>query len=589
MILEEFNSFFEKYDFKHYGVRLPDVSFSKKNNLDFLKELALKGHEKIIENFSSEKRKIYNERLFKELALIEELHYEDYILIVWDIVQFCRKNNISTGPSRGSVGGSYLMFTLDVTQLIDPIKYELLFERFISKARAKSKIVDGILYLDHKLLPDVDLDCSDQKRVIEYLYTKYPGKVSRICSLSTLKSRAVVRDICKIVDEKSEEESLEVSDIIPVIFGIPLPLSKCFSENGLLEEKLSPQAKKISARLENLITHRGVHACGILLGHAELGLTTPLEVRDGERISLFNGEWASYLNIKVDILSLSNVSIVDDVCALVGIKKEEIDIDDPKIYDFYQNFKHPKGIFQIEAPATARMAQQIAPKNFSQLSDVIAIVRPGASDFLPEYIANDGQIKSVHPIIDPFLASTNFVLLFQEQLLQCLHAIGFSLEEAEIARRIVGKKKKKEVAEWEKKIFDKCKENKIPEYVAEYIWDVLNKSADYSFNRCLSPDTLVEKEDCLIKMSDIKPGDKIKCFNTKNKEDKFEKVANIFENITELFEIELEDGRKIKASMKHKFLTKKGMMTLEELLITGTPIITDKCNDRYEHSYRSEN
>jgi DNA polymerase-3 subunit alpha len=195
--------------------------------------------------------------------------------------------------------------------------------------------------------------------------------------------------------------------------------------------------------------------------------------------------WISIFNVKLDILGLRAVSVVDDVCKSVGINVSDVDPKDQLIYDNLQNLRTPHGLFQIEAETNCRVCQKVKPKNLEELSAVLALARPGALDFVDQYAAyvEDGTYDPIHPFFDDILTSTGGVALYQEQLMKMANKIGFTLDEAEILRRIVGKKKVKEVRKWKKKIKEKVKENNLDPEISDILWKVLQDSANYSFNK----------------------------------------------------------------------------------------------------------
>ena len=209
----------------------------------------------------------------------------------------------------------------------------------------------------------------------------------------------------------------------------------------------------------------------------------------------------------------------------------------------------------------------------------MAINRPGAMQFVDKYAnyTNTGTYESLHPFFDDVLMETGSTCLYQEQMLRMVNKLGFSLDDAETLRRIVGKKKVLEMPAWKEKIFAKVAEQKLPVEVGKLLWKILDDSKDYSFNACLSPDTVIETPNGDKMMFEVQTGDKIKAFDVTNQKDHFVEVKNKFNNIKELFEVEMEDGRKIKCSMEHKFLCEdKNMRSLQEILLHKHKII---CNE----------
>jgi len=491
---------FENIDLGLHGVRLPEFSIDKlykrelnisedASNYEFLRALALNGFKSLNINKNSIEYKKYVDRAKYELENLKELGFIDYILLVWDVINFCKNNSIPVGLGRGSAAGSLILFLIGVTK-IDPVKYDLYFERFISKIRAKKQIIDGITYLDGSLMCDVDLDICyyNRHKVLEYLESKFKGKTSKILTLNTLSAKLLIKECGKIVAEKSEEEMTNISSLIPKIYGQVKDIREAYDEVELFktwcDENL--EAYQIALKLRDLIKNKGVHPSGVLLSYFDLEKICPTELAsDKEPVSSYDMSWVSLFNIKLDILGLRSVSVVDDVCRRIGLDISSINLDDKSIYYNLQELKSPHGLFQIEADTNFKVCQKVKPKNLEELSAVLALARPGALQFVDKYAkyTNTGDYESIHPFFDEILRQTGGVALYQEQLMQMAHKIGFSLDEAEILRRIVGKKKTEEIKAWKKKIENKIKEKKLPKEVGEVLWKIMEDSANYSFNK----------------------------------------------------------------------------------------------------------
>jgi len=495
-----FSSKFQDVDLGLHGVRLPEFSIdiqSKRHlnvsedvsNYDFLRALALNGFKDLNVDKSSAEYKKYVDRAKYELETLKELGFIDYILLVWDVINFCKTHDIPVGLGRGSAAGSLILYLIGVTR-IDPVKYNLYFERFISKIRAKKQVVDGVTYLDGTLMCDVDLDICyyNRHRVLEYLETKFKGKTSKILTLNTLSGKLLIKECGKIVGEKSEEEMTMISSLIPKVFGQVKDITTAYEEIEKFKEWCdeNKETYQIALKLRDLIKNKGVHPSGVLLSYNDLEKVCPTEFSsDKEPVSSFDMNWVSLFNIKLDILGLRSVSVVDDVCKNIGIKVQDINLGHESIYRNLQELRSPHGLFQIEADTNFKVCQKVKPKNLEELSGVLALARPGALQFVDKYAkyTNYSEHESIHPFFDDILKQTGGVALYQEQLMQMAHKIGFTLDEAEILRRIVGKKKTEEIKAWQKKIQDKVKENKLPKEVGEILWKIMEDSANYSFNK----------------------------------------------------------------------------------------------------------
>jgi len=499
--MENFTKSFTDYNLDIHGVRLPQFEISNEykhkaqvtedcNNYDFLRKLCLNGFSELAVEKDTELYEKYVSRIKYELKTLKDLGFVDYVLLVWDVINFCKENDIPVGLGRGSAAGSIVLYLTGVTG-IDPIKYDLYFERFISKTRAKKKEVDGVIYLDGSLMCDVDLDICYYRRqeVIKYLDQKFVGKTSKILTLNTLSGKLLMKECGKIVAEKKETEMNEVSGLIPKTFGQVMDVKQAYEE----EEKFkawcddNKEAYKVALKLRSLIKNKGVHASAISLSYDAMEDTCPAELtsKKDSVVTSYDADWISIFNVKLDLLGLRSVSVVDDVCKQVGIKVTDIDLNDPVIYQQLQDFRSPHGAFQIEADTNFKVCQKVKPKNLEELSAVLALARPGAMQFTDQYASytNNDVYEPIHPFFDNILKETGGVALYQEQLMKMAHKIGFTLDEAEILRRIVGKKKRSEVRKWRKKIKDKVKENSIPSEVSDILWQILEDSANYSFNK----------------------------------------------------------------------------------------------------------
>jgi len=497
---KEFSDKFESMELDIHGVRLPEFEIdlaSKRrlglsedsSNYDFLRDLALNGFKNLNINKSDKNYNKYINRAKYELQTLKELGFIDYILLVWDVIHFCKTNDIPTGLGRGSAAGSLILYLIGVTR-IDPVKYDLYFERFISKIRAKKQVVDGVTYLDGSLMCDVDLDICyyNRQKVLQYLESKFAGKTSKILTFNSLSGKLLIKECGKIIAEKPEQEMTMISSLIPKTYGQVKDISEAYQEVEQFKDwcDQNKEAYQIALKLRDLIKNKGVHPSGVLLSYYDLETICPTEFSsDKEVVSSFDMNWASVFNIKLDILGLRSVSVVDNVCKGINLKIEDIDLNHESIYRNLQDLKSPHGLFQIEAETNFRVCQKVKPKNLEELSGVLALARPGALQFVDKYAAhtNCQQSESIHPFFDEILKETGGVALYQEQLMKMANKIGFTLDEAEILRRIVGKKKVDEIKSWKQKIEQKCKENKIPKEVSEILWKILEDSANYSFNK----------------------------------------------------------------------------------------------------------
>jgi DNA polymerase III subunit alpha len=504
MSIQLFTDSFKKLDLSKdfAGVRLPSIKiephvYSKLNlktsstNLEILTELCRAGFKILLaKNKVSDQDKVkYSDRVKLELELLEKLKFTDYMLIIWDVINFCKENRIPHGLGRGSAAGSLVLYLIGVTGL-DPLKYDLLFERFISPSRCKYHEIDGEVYLTGAV-PDIDLDIDYLRRheVAEYIAKKYPNRTAKILNLTTLTGKNLIKEAGKIVYDKSESEMHEVSEMIPAIFGKVSDISEVYKDNPKFKKWCddNPLAYKIALKLRDLIKNKSVHASGIAISKDEITDICPIELTsDKELVCSFNMNDAADFMIKVDLLGLKTLSLIDGVCKQVNISDmRDIDFEHPDIYTYLCNVPEFYGIFQLEANTALSATQLLKPQNLEYLSHVMAIARPGAMSFMHDYLKykTDETCKEIYPTIDPILNNTHGFILYQEQIMKIINALGFTLEQGYEVVKIIGKKQREKVGEWEEKIYKAAQAKNIPKQVAALIWNTLKASADYSFNR----------------------------------------------------------------------------------------------------------
>ena len=479
------------------GVLLPEITIEDRHylelgvpssisNYDFLRELCKKGVDKYDISKRDNKEEYYH-RTKMELEVFSDLGFVDYVLLNWDVLNYCHENDIPAGPGRGSAAGSLVLYLIGVTQ-VDPIKNKLFFERFVSKSRARQIEKDGVTYLDGSLLADVDNDIAYEHRqsVISYIEKKHPSRTAKILTLNTLSSKLCVKECAKIVGNKNETEANVVSDYISKTFGEVQDLKSAGEDNEELQEwaKENREAFDIACKIEGLNKNTGVHPSGIAISRHEISTICPLQLTgEGALVTAYDMNWVSELMVKFDILGLRTLSVIYDVCNQLNINACDIDLESKECFLPLQNLEAPHGLFQIEADTNFKVCKKVKPCTLDQLSATVALARPGALDFVDRYISSSGE-DEVHEFFSDILSSTSGIPLYQEQLMQMAVKVGFSLDEAEQLRRIVGKKKVKEMPVWKRRIEEKVlKDDNIPDEVSDILWKVAEDSANYSFNK----------------------------------------------------------------------------------------------------------
>ena len=492
------------------GVRLPEFQPTEEqykrvglpntaSNLEFLTQLCRIGfREKIIPKIPKEQHKAYGDRIKEELALISELGFTGYILMVWDICDFCDQNDIPRGPGRGSVSSSIVCFICGqgITQ-VDSIKYGTLITRFLSKARAKYKIIEGIKYMEGSLCPDIDIDICYFRRgeVHKYLSDKYKGRTASLLTIQLLKPRILLKDVLKVYGDYSDSDAKEVTDLIRVSQGNAEELDDASSDDGDLENPAlkkwidsNPKNKEyidLARQISFLELTESKHASALLISNDPIDEVMPLQLdkKTGGIINGFDMQTAQEISLKFDLLGLKNCSVIHECCKMVKINPNEIDIDDPCIYEFFQNPKHLYGIFQFESDAQGGIAKKVKPKNFKQVVDSLSVSRPGASSNLGQYLEyiHHGIYKPIHPVVDGVLKETGGICLFQESYLKLLINAGLMPDDAEIARKALSKKKKELIPDILRKIQAACDKNGHPKEVADLLIKIAEESAGYQF------------------------------------------------------------------------------------------------------------
>jgi DNA polymerase-3 subunit alpha len=478
------------------GVRLPDFeikkSYKEEYNLpdecsdyQFLLALCLQG---LSEKTDKEKYKEYYKRMKEELDVFNELGFCSYILITWEIIDYCRKNDIATGFGRGSSGNSLVLYLLDITK-IDSHKWGLFFERFLNKTRAKFKEIDGVKYYDGSLLCDIDLDISfsERKKLVEWVEEKYAGRVAKLPTVTTYSTKILIKELCKSLLDYNEEAALNISEMIPVEYGKPKSIRESIKESPPFSDfaTKNPKIISIANKLEGLNKNYGVHASAWVITYSDINELFPVRLtRDKELSASYTMDDSLNLAIKIDILGLRCATLIDRVCKIVKIDANKIDINDKNVYKFLQGLKTPKGLFQVEADCNYRVLKQVKPQKIEHLAAIVALARPGVLQFVEQYskYVETGEAQSVHPFFDDILESTAGIPLFQESLLKMANKVGFTLSESETIRRCIGKKAVKEMAEWEEKVKQKIQENNLDPEISNVLWRILDDSKNYSFN-----------------------------------------------------------------------------------------------------------
>ncbi len=443
---------------------------------DFLVELCEKGLQKRYDRTTPE----LNERLQFELKTIREMGFTDYFLIVWDFIHFAKQNGISVGPGRGSAAGSLVAYCLEITDL-DPMRYDLLFERFLNPGR--------------KSMPDMDLDfaVAGRDRVINYVADKYGrDRVAQIITFSTMAARAAVRDAGRVLDVPYGVVD-KIAKLIPE--GPGQMLDDCLKPNGELRRAIDsdPVAKEIvelAQPLEGLTRADSIHAAGVVIGAEPLANVVPLQQKGPEQevVTQFAmGDVEALGLLKIDFLGLRNLDVIDTALGLVGsVALDDIPMDDRETYAMLARGEST-GVFQFESTGMREALRQVKPTQFEDLIALVALYRPGPMQYIPVYARRKNgqeQVSYVDPRLEPILEDTYGIALYQEASMEIAKQIGgFTPAEADDLRKAIGKKIHSLMASLKDKFLEGCAQSGTTPAVAKQLWDDMEKSQDYSFNK----------------------------------------------------------------------------------------------------------
>ncbi|MFA5232501.1 MAG: DNA polymerase III subunit alpha [Candidatus Paceibacterota bacterium] len=445
---------------------------------------ALKGKEIKIEKIKDEKLKEVVERVEYELSVVSKTGFSDYFLIVQDFVNWAKENRIVVGPGRGSVGGSIVAFLTNITN-VDPLKYDLYFQRFLNPDRISP--------------PDIDLDFTDKRRdeVINYVAEKYGrNKVAQIITFGTMAARAAIRDVGRALDYQYSYCD-HVAKMIPLGFNLNDTLKKVPEFRKFYETDL--QAKRLidlALKIEGCARHASTHACGVVISDSPLENLVPLQhPTQDENVIVTQYEMHAIENmglLKMDFLGLKNLTIIEETLKRIyAVRGENVDIDnlpldDKKTFGLFQR-ADCVGVFQLESDGMRRYLKQLKPTTIDDIIAMVALYRPGPMQHIPDYIKgkhDPKRVKYLHPKLKPILEATYGIPVYQEQIMMIAQEMaGFTLSEADILRKAIGKKIEKLLMEQEEKFVEGMKKNQVSERIAEEIWHWIEPFARYSFNK----------------------------------------------------------------------------------------------------------
>ncbi|WP_283594628.1 DNA polymerase III subunit alpha [Paraclostridium bifermentans] len=458
---------------------------------EYLRMLCFKG---LKERYKKPSQEILD-RLEYELGVIEKMGYVEYFLITWDFINFARENSIMVGPGRGSAAGSIVSYTLYITD-IDPIKYSLLFERFLNPERVS--------------MPDIDIDFCYERReeVIDYVKRKYgEDHVAQIITFGTMGAKAAIRDVGRVLDVSYNKVD-NIAKEIP--FALGMTIDKALDTNPNLkklyeEDSETKEIIDVSRKIEGMLRHASTHAAGVVISKKPIDEYVPLYKHQDAITTQFTMTTLEELGLlKMDFLGLRTLTVIRDALDLIEknhnlkINFSKMEYDDPKVYELLSS-GNTLGVFQLESAGMRSFMKQLKPDNFEDIVAGISLYRPGPMDSIPVYINNKNNPENVeylHKKLKPIMEVTYGCLVYQEQVMQVVRDLGgYSYGRSDLVRRAMGKKKM-DVMEKEREYFihgkkDEngeleiagCVRNGVPEDIGNKIFDDMIDFAKYAFNK----------------------------------------------------------------------------------------------------------
>lgn len=453
------------------------------NSKTYLKKLTNDGLQARLSH-QKDNEKVYQNRLNRELDVIDKMGFDDYFLIVWDVMNFAHQHEITTGPGRGSAAGSLVAYSLRITD-VDPLKYDLLFERFLNPERSQ--------------MPDIDLDIPDNKRdeILQYVHDKYGhNHVSQIITFGTLAAKQALRDVGRVFGMAPYEIN-QLSKLVPSTLKITL--KEAMQQSQKLRNWLSDSSKNkllfnVALQVEGLPRHFSTHAAGVVLSAQNLSDVVPLQSGSDELLlTQYPKDTVEALGLlKMDFLGLRNLSIMANTIRIIkrtvnaNFDVSQINLTDKATLELFQN-ADTTGVFQFESSGIRNVLKQLHPETFELVAAVDALYRPGPMENIDTFIKRKkGQeaVKYPDKSLIPILKNTYGILVYQEQVMQVASVMGgFSLGEADLLRRAMSKKKRTVIDEMKAKFIFGATQKGYPEQTASQVYDYIERFANYGFNK----------------------------------------------------------------------------------------------------------
>jgi DNA polymerase III subunit alpha len=504
------------------------------------------------------------ERLRYELGVVSKMGFSGYFLVVWDFISYARRQGIAVGPGRGSSAGSLVAYCLGITN-VDPIRYGLIFERFLNPERIS--------------MPDMDIDFADDRRdeVIRYVVDRYGAdRVAHIITFGTMGAKAVIRDVARVLGF-SYGEADRIAKLVPA-FPLNISLDEALEKAPPLAEQVKRDQRvgemwAVARALEGCTRHASVHASAVVISDEPLMERVPL-YKDPKRPELITGYAMGPIEklglLKMDFLGLKTLTVISDALRLlkesrgIELDGDALPLDDARTYQLLTEAR-TFGVFQLESAGMRDALKRLKPQRIEDIIAMVALYRPGPMDLIEDFVNRKhgrAAIAYEHPLMEQVLQETYGIMVYQEQVMRLAADLaGFSLGEADTLRKAMGKKDRELMAAQREKFISGCKANKIDGKKAERIWDLIEKFAGYGFNKCLTADTRIEMADGSQKpITEVRAGDLVL-----TKDGPYRARAVRPSGVRPIGRLRLANGMTVRCTPDHPIFTQRGWVNAEEL------------------------